>query len=917
MKDEIKPKENSRCTRLKAPVTGGKNHLRIMIVAIILILAAISIGPAMGQVVQAISSGVWTAANGGSGVTGINTQEVRWGIPAETYKSGLRFDGQSVSSTFGQEFCLGKLSHFNYPITDAASGATLKVKMHFTDPSLGDVFFTYNMAIDETPNSGTCSKCKYSPCSVPCPDKISWPAIPPDDQVFTIGSDTYTLQIVGIKDACPSGALKTDFITQEGRTNEGYLVGRIVRVSVPVANDDAITTPEDTPVTASATGNDIPSSDGGNVWSLVGENGGAAHGTVTMTAEGTYTYTPGADWSGVDTFNYKICDVDGSCDPAVVTVTVTPVNDLPVANDDSVTTPEDTPVTASVTGNDVLSGDGGNTWSRLTDPADGDVVFSSDGSYTYTPDADWSGIDSFTYEICDVDGDCDPATVTIKVNPVNDLPVANDDSVTTPEDTPVTASVTGNDVLSGDGGNTWSKLTDPANGDVVFNSDGSYTYTPDADWSGIDSFTYEICDVDGDCDPATVTITVTPVNDCPVAVDDGYEAVEDETLTVTADLGVLVNDEDEDSSTLTIASFDATSVNGGTVVLNTDGSFVYTPAADFCGEDTFTYKVTDGICAPGSQDVGTVTINVECVEDNICPVAMDDEYEAIEDIPLNVPVDTGVLGNDEDANVGDTLTVASYDATSVNGGTVVLNTDGSFLYTPAADFCGEDSFTYKVTDGICAPESQDVGTVTINVECVEDNVCPEASDDEYVTPMNTLLVIGADKSILLNDEDVDGDSLTAVLVTRPSHGTLTLNPGGSFNYKPATGFTGIDTFTYRVFDGECYSEPATVTIRVAKCPWSIVNELYSGQCGVQKVFPASEGVLANDPVATAVLNPGGITIDPKYGTIEVHEDGSFVFNPLPTIKTGTYVQFKYSATNGVCEAKYQGIAKILVSCPCP
>ena len=233
--------------------------------------------------------------------------------------------------------------------------------MHFTNPSIGDVFFTYNMAIDETTNSGTCSRCAYSPCSVPCPDKISWPAIPPANQVFTIGSDTYTLQIVGIKDVCPSGSLKTDFITQEGLTNEGYLVGKIVRVSVPVANDDAITTPEDIPVTASTTGNDIPSSDGGNVWSLVGANGGAAHGTVTMTAEGTYTYTPGAGWSGVDTFNYKICDVDGSCDPAVVTVTVTPVNDLPVANDDSVTTPEDTPVTASVTGNDQQTGEGVHT----------------------------------------------------------------------------------------------------------------------------------------------------------------------------------------------------------------------------------------------------------------------------------------------------------------------------------------------------------------------------------------------------------------------------------------------------------------------------------------------------------------------------------------------------------------------------
>ena len=143
------------------------------------------------------------------------------------------------------------------------------------------------------------------------------------------------------------------------------------------------------------------------------------------------------------------------------------------------------------------------------------MVLNPDGSYTYTPEAGWSGIDSFTYEICDVDGDCDEATVTITVTSVDEMPVAEDDEVTTPEDTPVSDSVTGNDVLSGDGGNTWSKLTDPANGGVVFNPDGSYTYTPDAGWSGIDSFTYQICDVDDDCEEATVTITVTPVNDCP------------------------------------------------------------------------------------------------------------------------------------------------------------------------------------------------------------------------------------------------------------------------------------------------------------------------------------------------------------------------------------------------------------------
>jgi hypothetical protein len=154
------------------------------------------------------------------------------------------------------------------------------------------------------------------------------------------------------------------------------------------------------------------------------------------------------------------------------------------------------------------------------------------------------------------------------------------------------------------------------------------------------------------------------------------------------------------------------------------------------------------------------------------------------------------------------------------------------------------------------------------------------------------------------------------MVTGPSHGTLALNADGSFTYKPAKGFFGIDTFTYKAFDGKCYSDPATVTIRVAKCPWNLRNELYTATCGVEKVVAASEGILANDPEAVSVVNPEGIKIDPKYGTIKVEEDGSFAYNASKNINSGTYVQFKYTATNGLCEAMYQGIAKIQVKCAC-
>ncbi len=195
--------------------------------------------------------------------------------------------------------------------------------MHFTNPSLGDVYFTYDMAIDETANSGDCDDCAYSPCSVPCPDKITWPATPPADQNFTIGSDTYTLQIVGIKDACEGGSSLPYFITQEYKNNVGYLVGRIVLTSRPDAIDDFYSTKTNMPLTVAAPGvlgNDFEKS--GLDLDVVSYTQ-PAHGTVTVDLEtGSMTYTPNADFCGTDTFTYEITNGQGKFDEATVTITV-------------------------------------------------------------------------------------------------------------------------------------------------------------------------------------------------------------------------------------------------------------------------------------------------------------------------------------------------------------------------------------------------------------------------------------------------------------------------------------------------------------------------------------------------------------------------------------------------------------------
>ncbi len=189
-------------------------------------------------------------------------------------------------------------------------------------------------------------------------------------------------------------------------------------------------------------------------------------------------------------------------------------DDRPLANDDTATTIEDTPVDGSLASNDELSDDGGNVWSKKTDPANGTVVVNPEGTFTYTPSENYCGPDSFVYTLTDIDGDSDTATVKITIECVDDLPDAVCDSASICQDKMLIGSVADNDHLSEDGGNTWSLLSNPAHGTAVVKPDGTYSYLPSPGWSGTDMFTYQLCDTDGQCDQETVTITVVGKCNC-------------------------------------------------------------------------------------------------------------------------------------------------------------------------------------------------------------------------------------------------------------------------------------------------------------------------------------------------------------------------------------------------------------------
>lgn len=344
-------------------------------------------------------------------------------------------------------------------------------------------------------------------------------------------------------------------------------------------------------------------------------------GTTTLNADGTVTYVPAPDTSGTDTFTYTVSDENADTETVTVTVTVAPVNDAPVAGDDTASGPDNQALQITVLTNDTdLEGDTLSVASA-TNGALGSTQVNTDGTITYTPFAagDTSeafslalapaeaesapGIvtDTFTYTLTDGNGGTDTASVTVTLTLINDPPVASDDATETSEDNAVTVTVLDNDgdpdgdlpfvVGAGDG----------AFGITTVNTDGTITYTPNQDANGTDTFSYTVSDGNGLTDTATVSVFVAPVNDPPVARDDAAEGREGQPLNIE----VLVNDRDLDGDTVSVIA--AGDGGQGTTTVNPNGTITYTPSEEAFGTDVFTYTVSDG---NGATDTATVTIDI-------------------------------------------------------------------------------------------------------------------------------------------------------------------------------------------------------------------------------------------------------------------------------------------------------------------
>jgi VCBS repeat-containing protein len=535
-----------------------------------------------------------------------------------------------------------------------------------------------------------------------------------------------------------------------------------------------------------------------------------AHGSVSLLSTGEFTYYSTQPYTGDDIFTYKACDGPDSCSPpAQVTITVSGGNTEPTASADSYTLDLEFNTTLTVAAPGVLGNDydydGPNPITSViwVNPINGGVNLHSDGSFEYTPDPGYYGTDTFTYKAFDGELYSDPANVTITVVPINTPPVAVADSYETPMNETLTLLAPG--VLANDTDIDGDPLTavlvgSPTIGVFHLYSDGSLTYIPQTDYVGTVYFTYKANDGTAYSSPVQVSIEVTTVNTPPVAVPDSYIMLMNTTMNVSSGNGVLANDSDIDGDVLT-AELYGTPVVFGTLNLKSDGSFTYDPNDDYFGTVYFTYRVYDGL-----EYSTAVQVTIEVRESNLPPTAVADEYTTNAGETLNVPVADGVLDNDSDPD-GDPLEAQLVDG--VDHGLLTLRADGSFTYVPAVGFAGVDSFLYFAFDGLV---TSNVALVTITVG-EEVNMAPQAVADTYMVLAGVTLSVAA-PGVLVNDYDVNYDTMTAFLGTDVSHGDLTLHTDGSFEYEPDSGYIGVDTFTYRVYDGELYSSYVTVTITV-------------------------------------------------------------------------------------------------------
>ncbi|WOK38139.1 Ig-like domain-containing protein [Sphingomonas sp. C3-2] len=731
----------------------------------------------------------------------------------------------------------------------------------------------------------------------------------------------------------------------DGDTAAGDLVIDIID-DVPTARDDSATAAEDQPVIIDVLANDTRGADSVDLATSVTLGTGPTKGSVVYNNDGTFTYTPNAGEEGTDSFTYTIVDGDG--DPSTATVTITlapdskpeislaggsPVDEAGLPARGSESEGSDEPSNSETTTGTISVATGNDSIKTLvingTDVTNGGTVTGDHGtlivtrsgnsySYSYTLTDNTSGDateDSFTVTVTDSDDSTDSADIVIDI--IDDVPTARDDSATAAEDQPVIIDVLANDTRGADSVNLATSVTlgeGPTKGSVVYNNDGTFTYTPNAGEEGTDSFTYTIVDGDGDPSTATVTITLAPDSKPEISLAGGSPVDEaglpargsesegsDEPSNSETTTGTISVATGNDSiKTLVINGTDVT--NGGTVA-GDHGTLIVTRTGN---SYSYSYTLTDNTSGDATEDSFTVTVTdsddstdsadlvIDIIDD--VPTARDDSATAAEDQPVIIDV----LANDTRGADSVDLATSVTLGTGPTKGSVVYNNDGTFTYTPNAGEEGTDSFTYTIVDGDGDPSTATV-TITLAPDSkpeislaggspVDEAGLPargsesEGSDEpsNSETTTGTISVAtGNDsiKTLVINGTDVTNGGTVA-----GDHGTLIVTrTGNSYSYSytltdNTSGDATEDSFTVTVTDSDDSTDSADIVIDII----DDVPTARDDSATAAEDQPVIIDVLANDTRGADSVNLAtSVTLGegPTKGSVVYNNDGTFTYTP--------------------------------------
>ena len=520
------------------------------------------------------------------------------------------------------------------------------------------------------------------------------------------------------------------------------------------------------------------------------------------------------------------------------TVVTTETNSAPVASDITVEMTEDGIVEAILPAVDEEGDE--LTFTIVSQPDNGSVEIIGNKAI-YTPDEDFFGRDSFSFQVSDGTRNSAVAAVTFNIAGVADEPVAKAIIVSTSQGTDVEVILEGSDADGDD--LTYTVLDQPANGSLSAVVGNMVTYTPHINFNGVDSFTYKVNDGGSDSQVVAATLNVTFVNNMPVAANVTANTNEDTATEVTLQAS------DVDNNVLVYTAL--TQPENGTLGVITGGKVIYTPAANYNGADSFTYKVNDGF---SDSDAAEVQLNISAVND--LPVALMVTSSTSEDSSTEVVLQASDVDNN---------TLIYELVTQPVSGALSAIVGNKVTYTPQNNFNGADSFSYKVYDGTGYSEA---ATVTLSIQGVND------------APVSTSIAASVDENssleVVLQASDIEGDSLTFEIIAQPSHGTLSAISSNKVTYNPATDFSGSDSFTYKASDENASSIISTVTLTVNHVNSKPVSREGSASADMNEEVTLT--LSATDADSGEVLTYT-IVEQPEHGSLSLITDNKVVYTP--------------------------------------